>query len=204
MEAGMTHTAIAQRMDKELMDQEFDRLVERHYQHAYNLAYRLTGNATDAEDLVQEAFLRAYRFFDRYDPTMPFINWFNQILTNLFIDEYRRRKRLPTLSLEERFENEDGEESEQLDIADTSPSPLEIAEDNQYLDAIEEGLRRLAPEFRVAVVLADVMGHSYEEIAEIMNTCIGTVRSRIHRGRKQLRDIIQKHHPELFERGDLK
>lgn len=200
----MTHTAIAQRMDKELMDQEFDRLVERHYQHAYNLAYRLTGNATDAEDLVQEAFLRAYRFFDRYDPTMPFINWFNQILTNLFIDEYRRRKRLPTLSLEERFENEDGEESEQLDIADTSPSPLEIAEDNQYLDAIEEGLRRLAPEFRVAVVLADVMGHSYEEIAEIMNTCIGTVRSRIHRGRKQLRDIIQKHHPELFERGDLK
>lgn len=200
----MTHTAIAQRMDRELMDQEFDRLVERHYQHAYNLAYRLTGNAADAEDLVQEAFLRAYRFFDRYDPTMPFINWFNQILTNLFIDEHRRRKRLPTLSLEERFENEEGEESEQLDIADTSPSPLEIAEANQYLDAIEEGLSRLSPEFRAAVVLADVMGHSYEEIAEMMNTSIGTVRSRIHRGRKQLRDIIQRHHPELFERGDLK
>lgn len=200
----MTHTAIAQRMDRELMDQEFDRLVERHYQHAYNLAYRLTGNAADAEDLVQEAFLRAYRFFDRYDPTMPFINWFNQILTNLFIDEHRRRKRLPTLSLEERFENEEGEESEQLDIADTSPSPLEIAEANQYLDAIEEGLSRLSPEFRAAVVLADVMGHSYEEIAEMMNTSIGTVRSRIHRGRKQLRDIIQRYHPELFERGDLK
>lgn len=200
----MTHTAIAHSMEQELLDREFDALVTRYYQQVYNLAYRLTGNAADAEDLTQEAFLRAYRFFDRYDPTMPFMNWISRIMTNLYIDEYRRRKRLPTVSIEERFENEEGEESEQLDIPDPGPSPLDIAEANQYADAVQEGLMRLAPEFRTAVVLADVMGHSYEEIAEMMNTSIGTVRSRIHRGRKQLRDIIQKKYPELFERGDLK
>jgi len=204
MEAVMTHTAIAQSMEQELLDREFDALVMRYYQQVYNLAYRLTGNAADAEDLTQEAFLRAYRFFDRYDPTMPFMNWISRILTNLYIDEYRRRKRLPTLSIEERFENEEGEEGEQLDIPDPGPSPLDIAESNQYKEAVQEGLMSLAPEFRTAVVLADVMGHSYEEIAEIMNTSIGTVRSRIHRGRKQLRDIIQRKYPELFERGDLK
>lgn len=200
----MTHIAIAHSMEQELLDREFDALVTRYYQQVYNLAYRLTGNAADAEDLTQEAFLRAYRFFDRYDPTMPFMNWISRVMTNLYIDEYRRRKRLPTVSIEERFENEEGEESEELDIPDPGPSPLEIAEANQYADAVQEGLMRLAPEFRTAVVLADVMGHSYEEIAEMMNTSIGTVRSRIHRGRKQLRDIIQKKYPELFERGDLK
>ena len=94
----MTHTAVAQSMDDRLQ-REFDELVYRHYQQAYNLAYRLTGNAADAEDLVQEAFLRAYRFFERYDRSMPFMNWFSRILTNLYIDEYRRRGRLRTVSI---------------------------------------------------------------------------------------------------------
>jgi len=199
----MTHTAVAYRMEDRLQ-REFDELVYRHYQQAYNTAYRLTGNATDAEDLVQEAFVRAYRFFDRYDRSMPFMNWFNRILTNLYIDEYRRRGRLRTVSIDETFSTEDGEEGTTLDIPDTQPNPLELALNNEYLEAIHEGLQHLPPEFRAAVVLADMEGHSYEEIAEIMETSIGTVRSRIHRGRKQLRDYIKKRHPNLFERGDLK
>lgn len=199
----MTHTAVAYRMEDRLQ-REFDELVYRHYQQAYNTAYRLTGNAADAEDLVQEAFVRAYRFFDRYDRSMPFMNWFNRILTNLYIDEYRRRGRLRTVSIDETFSTEDGEEGTTLDIPDTQPNPLELALNNEYLEAIHEGLQHLPPEFRAAVVLADMEGHSYEEIAEIMETSIGTVRSRIHRGRKQLRDYIKKRHPNLFERGDLK
>lgn len=199
----MTHTAVARSMDDHLQ-QEFEELVERHYQQAYNLAYRLTGNAADAEDLVQEAFLRAYRFFDRYDRSMPFMNWFNRILTNLYIDEYRRRGRLRTVSIDETFTTEDGEEGTTFDLPDLSPGPMEEVLSKEYTEAIQEGLRQLSPEFRIAVVLADIEGHSYEEIAEIMNTSIGTVRSRIHRGRKQLRDYIQKRHPNLFERGELK
>ncbi len=199
----MTHTAVAYRMEDRLQ-REFDELVYRHYQQAYNTAYRLTGNAADAEDLVQEAFVRAYRFFDRYDRSMPFMNWFNRILTNLYIDEYRRRGRLRTVSIDETFNAEDGEEGATLDLPDTQPNPLELALNNEYLEAIHEGLQHLPSEFRAAVVLADLEGYSYEEIAEIMGTSIGTVRSRIHRGRKQLRDYIKKRHPNLFERGDLK
>ncbi|MFN3689923.1 MAG: sigma-70 family RNA polymerase sigma factor [Fimbriimonadales bacterium] len=204
METAMTHTAVAHQMEDRLQ-REFDELVYRHYQQAYNIAYRLTGNAADAEDLVQEAFLRAYRFFDRYDRSMPFMNWFNRILTNLYIDEYRRRGRLRTVSIDETFSSaEDSEEGAAMDLPDLAPNPLELALNKEYIEAIHEGLQRLSPEFRVAVVLADIEGHSYEEIAEIMNTSIGTVRSRIHRGRKQLRDQIKKRHPNLFERGDMK
>ncbi len=199
----MTHTAVAQSMDDRLQ-REFDELVYRHYQQAYNLAYRLTGNAADAEDLVQEAFLRAYRFFDRYDRSMPFMNWFSRILTNLYIDEYRRRGRLRTVSIDEVYSGEDGEEGTTMDLPDTEPNPLELALSNEYIHAIHEGLQCLSPEFRIPVILADLEGYSYEEIAEITKTSIGTVRSRIHRGRKQLRDHIRKRHPNLFERGDLK
>ena len=200
----MVYTAAAKRMEDEIQ-REFDELVRRYYRQAYNLAYRLTGNAADAEDLVQDAFLRAYRFFDRYDRSLPFMNWFSRILTNLYIDEYRRRGRLKTVSLDEPLQTEEGEEGPSvLDLPDPGLSPLEIAMDREYIDAIHEGLQQLAPEFRTAVVLADIQGHSYEEIAEIMGTSIGTVRSRIHRGRKQLRDYLLKRYPELFERGDLK
>ncbi|MCS6919961.1 MAG: sigma-70 family RNA polymerase sigma factor [Fimbriimonadales bacterium] len=203
METAMTHTAVAHRMEERLQ-REFDELVYKHYQQAYNTAYRLTGNAADAEDLVQEAFLRAYRFFDRYDRSMPFMNWFARILTNLYIDEYRRRGRLRTVSIDETFSTDDGEEGTALDLPDLTPSPMELVLNKEYIEAIHEGLQQLSPEFRIAVVLADMEGHSYEEIAEIMNTSIGTVRSRIHRGRKQLRDHIKKRHPNLFERGELK
>jgi len=200
----MVYTAAAKRMEDEIQ-REFDELVRRYYRQAYNLAYRLTGNAADAEDLVQDAFLRAYRFFDRYDRSLPFMNWFSRILTNLYIDEYRRRGRLKTVSLDEPLQTEEGEEGPSvLDLPDPGLSPLEIAMNQEYIDAIHEGLQQLAPEFRTAVVLADIQGHSYEEIAEIMGTSIGTVRSRIHRGRKQLRDYLLKRYPELFERGDLK
>ena len=199
----MTHTAVAYSMD-DRSQREFDELVYRYYQQAYNIAYRLTGNAADAEDLVQEAFLRAYRFFDRYDRSMPFMNWFNRILTNLYIDEYRRRGRLRTVSIDEVYSNEDGDEGTTMDIPDSAPDPLERALSNEYREAIHEALQHLSPEFRVAVVLADMEGYSYEEIAETTKTSLGTVRSRIHRGRKQLRDYIRRRHPNLFERGDLK
>ncbi|MFN4033884.1 MAG: sigma-70 family RNA polymerase sigma factor [Fimbriimonadales bacterium] len=203
METAMTHTAVWKPMS-ELIQREFDELVYKHHQQAYNIAYRLTGNSADAEDLVQEAFLRAYRFFDRYDRSMPFMNWFTRILTNLYVDEYRRRGRLRTVSIDETYTTDDGEEGTALDLPDLSPGPMEQVLNKEYIEAIHEGLQHLSPEFRVAVVLADLEGCSYEEIAEAMNTSIGTVRSRIHRGRKQLREYIQNRHPNLFERGEMK
>lgn len=178
-------------------EQEFDELVRRHYRQAYNLAYRLTGNAADAEDLTQEAFLRAFRFFDRYDRSLPFMNWFNRILTNLFIDEFRRRQRLRTRSLDEPLQVSESEETVALEVQDSSPTPEEIVLARQYEDVVQEGLNHLSPEFQAAIILADVEGYSYEEIAEMMQCSIGTVRSRIHRGRKQLRSFLEKRCPEL-------
>jgi RNA polymerase sigma-70 factor (ECF subfamily) len=203
METAMTHTAVAYSMDDRLQ-REFDELVYRYYQQAYNIAYRPDGQRRRRRRPRSGGVLRAYRFFDRYDRSMPFMNWFNRILTNLYIDEYRRRGRLRTVSIDEVYSNEDGDEGTTMDIPDSAPDPLERALSNEYREAIHEALQYLSPEFRVAVVLADLEGYSYEEIAEITKTSIGTVRSRIHRGRKQLRDQIKKRHPNLFERGDLK
>lgn len=201
----MSHIAIAESVhENHDYEREFEVLFNRHYAQAYNIAYRLTGNAADAEDLVQEAFLRAFRSFSRYDRSMPFLNWLNRILVNQYIDTYRRRKRMRTVSIEETYTTEDGEEGPALDIPDTVANPLEQALANEAVELVMKALDQLAPEFRTAVVLADVEGYSYEEIAEVMGTSIGTVRSRIHRGRNQIREYLQKHHPDLFQRGDLK
>lgn len=184
-------------------EQEFEELVRRHYRQAYNLAYRLTGNAPDAEDLTQEAFLRAFRFFGRYDQSLPFMNWFNRILTNLYIDEYRRRQRLLVRSLDEPVRTDDMEDTLTMEIEDPSPTPEEIALARQYEDVVQEALLQLSPDFRLAIVYADLEGYSYEEIADMMKCSVGTVRSRIHRGRKQLRAYLEKKCPELAQRGDL-
>ncbi len=201
----MTQIAVANSVEERHdYEREFEALFNRHYGQAYNIAYRLTGNAADAEDLVQEAFLRAYRSFSRYDRSMPFMNWLNRILVNQYIDLYRRKKRMRIVSLDETFTTEDGEEGPAIDIPDPSANPLEQALANEHVELVMKALDQLAPEFRTAVVLADIEGYSYEEIAEMMGTSIGTVRSRIHRGRNQIRDYLQKHYPELFERGDLK
>ncbi|NUL81258.1 MAG: sigma-70 family RNA polymerase sigma factor [Armatimonadetes bacterium] len=181
---------------------EFEELVSRYYRQAYNLAYRLTGNAADAEDLTQDAFVKAYRFLDRYDRSLPFMNWFNRLLTNLFIDDYRKKSKARYRSLDEPLRTEESPEGVSMELTDPSPGPEEAAIARQYDAVIQEGLAQLPAEFRTAVALADLEGYSYEEIAEIMRCSIGTVRSRIHRGRKQLRSFLERRCPELsVERG---
>jgi RNA polymerase sigma-70 factor (ECF subfamily) len=166
----------------------FERLMADSYRGAYNLSMRLTGNQADAEDLLQESYVRAFRFFHRYDREMPFSGWLYRIITNVHIDTVRRKKRLPTVSLDAPVgEGERAWEFEANDpatdhtvMASTLEEPLQIA------------LEEMNPSFRLAVVLADVEGLAYEEIAEIMKTSIGTVRSRVHRGRKQLRKNLER------------
>lgn len=165
----------------------FERLMSDTQRQAYSMAVRLTGDATEAEDLLQETYVRAFRFFHRYDESLPFTSWLFRIMTNLHIDSSRRRARIKTVSLDQV-----GPEGNQTwDIADeTAIVEREIVE--TALDGpIELGLKALNPEFRTAVLLADVEGLSYEEIAHVMETSVGTVRSRIHRGRRQLRSYLE-------------
>jgi RNA polymerase sigma-70 factor, ECF subfamily len=172
----------------------FENLIRRTNKQAFSLAYRLTGNAAEAEDLCQESFVRAFRFFDKYDRSLPFASWLYRIMTNAHIDLVRRKGRLRTTSLEQG--GQDGSTTWDLPDAKSSPDREMM---QQSLDApVQNGLMAMTAEFRTAVLLADVEGLAYEEIADVMHTSVGTVRSRIHRGRKQLRSYLLKHAPQSY------
>jgi RNA polymerase sigma-70 factor (ECF subfamily) len=171
---------------------EFEKLVERTQRQAYNMAYRMTGNHEDAEDLTQEAYLRAYRSFRSYNRQLPFESWFFRILSNLFIDLLRRRPKQKALSLDQPVDSgEAGDENLLLQIPDEGSDPERSLMDQVMDERLQKALAALPEAFRVAVLLCDVEGRSYEEIAEIMGSSIGTVRSRIHRGRLQLRRAME-------------
>lgn len=173
----------------------FDELLQKTQKQAYGLAYRLTGNSAEAEDLVQESFLRAYRFFHRYDPGLPFASWLYRIMTNAHVDSVRRRSRLRTTSLEQA--GADG--STAWELPDQTPAPDRVMMDQALGEPVQKALNAMTPEFRTAVLLADVEGMAYDEIAEVMQTSVGTVRSRIHRGRRQLRNHLLRHSPQAYQ-----
>ena len=170
---------------------EFEGLIFRTQKQAYNMAYRMTGNRDDAEDLTQEAYLRAFRSFDKYDRALPFENWFFRILSNLFVDKLRRKPKVAPLSLDQSLSNGEGEDDFTLELPDYESNP----ENQVMLQVVDERLQTaltsLPKDFRKAVLLCDVEGLSYEEIAQVMGTSIGTVRSRIHRGRLMLRKKLE-------------
>jgi RNA polymerase sigma factor (sigma-70 family) len=155
----------------------WDEIVRAHSARVYRLAYRLTGNQHDAEDLTQEVFVRVFRSLSSYKPGT-FEGWLHRITTNLFLDGARRRQRI-------RFEGLGEDAGQRLPGAEVSPAQ---AWDEAHLDGdIQAALQALPPDYRAAVVLCDIEGFSYEEIAVTMGVKLGTVRSRIHRGRAQLR-----------------
>jgi RNA polymerase sigma factor (sigma-70 family) len=163
----------------------WDEVVRLHSARVYRLAYRLTGDPHDAEDLTQEVFVRVFRSLSNYTPGT-FEGWLHRITTNLFLDTVRRRARI-------RFEGLADDAAERL--AGREPSPSE-AYDDTHLDAdIQGALDALPPDFRAAVVLCDIEGLSYEEIAATLGVKLGTVRSRIHRGRAQLRAALDHRSP---------
>jgi RNA polymerase sigma-70 factor (ECF subfamily) len=166
---------------------EFQKLIEKTQRQAYNVAYRLTGNRDDAEDLTQEAYLRAYRSFGTYNRQLPFEGWFFRILSNLFIDLLRRRPKQKPLSLDHPMGDDEAEQNLLLQLPDEKANPESNLLENVMDERLQNALAVLPESFRRAVLLCDVEGHSYEEIAALMGSSIGTVRSRIHRGRALLR-----------------
>ena len=150
----------------------------------YSAAFRLTRNAADAEDLVQETFLRAYRGFHQFEPGTNLKAWLYRILTNTFINSYRKKQREPqTDSLDE---TEDWYLYSRMAERGTEPSAEASVIESLPDEDVQEALSSLPEQFRIAVLLADVEGFSYKEIAEITEVPIGTVMSRLHRGRKAL------------------
>jgi RNA polymerase sigma-70 factor (ECF subfamily) len=150
----------------------------------YSAAYRLTRNAADAEDLIQETFLRAFRSFHQFEPGTNLKAWLYRILTNTFINSYRKRQREPQTVSDD--EVEDWYLYSKMAEEGMEPSAEAAVLESLPDEDVQEALSSLPEQFRMAVLLADVEGFSYKEIAEIMGVPIGTVMSRLHRGRKAL------------------
>jgi RNA polymerase sigma-70 factor (ECF subfamily) len=162
----------------------FNCLVE-HYQTAvFNLALRMLGASQSAEDATQEAFIAAYRHLDKFRGGS-FPAWLFRIAANACYDELRRRRGRPSISIDEPTG-----EDRRFDAADQAPSPEQRAEQSELRDMLARALGELPPEQRLAITLSDVHGLDYAEIAEVMACSLGTVKSRISRGRLRLRAIL--------------
>jgi RNA polymerase sigma-70 factor, ECF subfamily len=159
----------------------WDEVAQRYGDKVYTVAYRLTGNREDASDLAQDVFVRVYRNLHKYEPGT-FEGWLYRITKNLFLDQVRRRGRYRTEPLPE---------GEWRAPVSEDPGPADILERGTLEASLEDGLAGLREDFRLAVVLCDVEGLSYEQIAQVTGWPLGTVRSRIHRGRKQLRAHLE-------------
>lgn len=164
----------------------FNELVDRHQGAAYNLALRMLGRAEPAADVTQDSLLSAYRHLDSYRGGS-FRAWLLRIVTNACYDELRKRQRQPADSLNELLEDTAG----LTEPVDPDPSPVVIAEQHDVQRRLAGLLLRLPAEFRVVLVLADIQGYGYDEIAAIVDVELGTVKSRLSRARARLRDLIR-------------
>jgi RNA polymerase sigma factor (sigma-70 family) len=162
-----------------------ERAVEQHGKATYNFAYRLTGNEADARDLTQEAFIRVFRAWRSFKPGTSFLSWIYRIVTNLHRDELRRQKG--------RYYDEIPGDNEPQAFAGSRPlavEPIDEYVEGHFSEPVSKALEALSAEQRQIVVLADIEECSYQEIAGIVGCSVGTVRSRLHRARGQLRKLV--------------
>ncbi len=157
----------------------WEEVARNHGRFLYTVAYRLTGDHEEAQDLVQEVLLRVHRGLATYRPGS-MEGWLSRITTNAFLDEVRRRKRRPVEALPDEPDR----------VIAGAPSADDALDTANLPDHVQAALRALPEDFRAPVVLCDVVGFSYQEIADALGIPVGTVRSRIHRGRSQLKEAL--------------
>jgi RNA polymerase sigma-70 factor (ECF subfamily) len=183
----------AQSPDNRSSRSGFEQQVLPYLDQLHSAALSMTRNASDAEDLVQETITKAYTAFDQFTPGTNLRAWLHRILANTFINGYRKRQREPAAQLGADFQD-------QWQVGTDPLSPPARSAEAEALDRLADSdilraLRDLPEEFRVAVYLADIEGYPYKEVAEIMGTPIGTVMSRLHRGRSKLREALAAYAP---------
>jgi RNA polymerase sigma-70 factor (ECF subfamily) len=170
------------------VDAEIDRLIALHADKAYAVALRLTGDSTEAGDVVQEAFLRAMKYFKTYDPTLPFEAWLNQIMRNVYLTSLRKEAARRSVSLSAKAD----EDSASLEdaLADEGPGPERWAQARENTDRVQGALDRLTPPLRMAIAMVDLEGSSREEAAAALGCSLAALDVRLHRGRGRLKELL--------------
>mgnify|MGYP001290367584 CR=1 FL=1 len=163
----------------------FEQLILQYEKRIYNFCYRMTNNQEDAEDLAQEIFIKVYKNLNSFKGNSKFSTWIYRIAYNTCVDKYRKKK-VTTVSL---TLNNDEEEKE-IDLPSNDPLPEERVVSREEYDVVCECISALKPEYKTVVVLRDIQNYTYDEIAEILNVPLGTVKSHISRGRAALRDAL--------------
>lgn len=176
--------------------ESFERLIGKHQEKIYNIAYRIMGNQEDAKDAAQEALIKIYKNIGRFRGDSGFSTWVYRIAVNACKDELRKKKN-NVISLDKEIETEDG--SYKKELADKSLLPDELLEQAELSEIIQGSIQELPEQNRVAIVLRDIQGFSYEDISKVLDCPVGTVKSRINRGRKLLRDILSQHPKWSYE-----
>ena len=168
----------------------FEQLMEEHFKKIYNLAYRMTGNPDDASDMTQEVMLKLFRNIGSFKGDSKFSTWVYRVATNTCLDELKKSRRHSHTSLNTEYDTGDGEIT--CEVEDTSPTPEEMTEKKELRGMVADAVQRLSPDHRAAIVLRDIKGFSYGEIAKILNCTEGTVKSRISRARASLKEVLEK------------
>jgi RNA polymerase sigma-70 factor (ECF subfamily) len=175
----------------------FEDLLRKYEYQIYRMAYRLTGNRDDAQDLVQDSVLEALRAFDRFHIGSRFDRWMQRIMTHNYIDRQRAQPKVEVESLDQSLGSEE-EEERTLEVPDMTGDPARLLEERELAEPVQRALDELPAEYRAVVVLSDIEGYSYEEIAATLKVPIGTVRSRLNRGRNILRERLADYARERY------
>ena len=173
------------------IEDAYRELLRRYERPVFSLVYRVVRDRSTAEDLAQEAFVRAFQAIGTFNPTYKFSSWIFKIANNLTIDHLRRRK-LDTVSIEgsPHADTPEAIERSRITLEATGENPERFTENRELGSHIEQAIAKLRPEYRTAVLLRHVEGYGYEEVAEIMEVPLGTAKTFIHRGRLQLKQLL--------------
>lgn len=179
----------------------FELLIERYQKKVFTIALKMLGNYDDASELAQEALIKVFKSIKNFKEESSFSTWIYRIVTNTCLDELRKRKKRQVIYIDEDISNADGEIKRE--IVDHSMTPEYITEKKELKKAVNEAIMSLSEEHRTVIILRDIQGMSYEEIAKITNCPEGTIKSRINRARLSLKEIFTKH-KELFNDNFVK
>lgn len=174
----------------------FEELIIGYEKKAYNIAYRMMGNEEDAKDMAQEAFIKIYKSIKNFREESSFSTWLYRIVTNVCLDEIRKRKRNNTLPLEVNVENDKG--TAYIEIGADKETPEDVYERMEKRQLILNAINSLNEDYKTVIVLRDIQGFGYEEIASMLNCSLGTIKSRINRARNALKGKI-KYQLELYD-----